>query len=45
MLKRLFPTLADWPSEKWLGVPIAVVFMLAVLGGALSLIFGSKVIE
>jgi hypothetical protein len=37
MLKRMFPTLAGWPSEKWLGVPIALLFVLGIVGGAFEL--------
>jgi hypothetical protein len=45
MLKRLFPTLAEWPLEVWLGAPLGLVFILAVIGGMLDLMFGSRVID
>jgi hypothetical protein len=37
VFRRMFPTLADWPSEKWLGVPIALLFVLGAVGGAFNL--------
>lgn len=38
MFKRLFPTLAEWPPEKWMGVPIALFFILGAIGGIMELI-------
>jgi len=31
MLRRLFPTLAEWPPEKWLVVPIVLIFIWIIL--------------
>jgi hypothetical protein len=45
MLRRLFPTLAEWPPEKWLGVPIAAMLLLGSLYGVLDLLFGARVID
>jgi hypothetical protein len=45
MLRRLFPTLAAWPPEKWLGVPLAAMLLIGALGGVLDLLFGARVID
>ena len=37
MLKRLFPTLypvmAEWPPEKWMALPIAVIWVIGIIAG------------
>lgn len=43
MLRRLFPTLADWPAEKWLGVPVAILIIFGCIMGLGDLLFGSRV--
>ncbi len=40
MFKRLFPTLAEWPSEKWLGLPIALLIVVGCIGGIVDLVLG-----
>jgi hypothetical protein len=35
--RRFFPTLSEWPAEKWIGVPIA---LLLLIGGIVNLILG-----
>ena len=45
MLKRLFPTLAEWPAEKWLGVPIAILILFGCIMGLSDLIFGARVMD
>jgi hypothetical protein len=39
VLKRLFPTLADWPVEKWMGLPLGLFFLLGIVGGIMELWF------
>lgn len=31
MFKRLFPTLSEWPAEKWLALPGVLLIAVAVL--------------
>ena len=38
-LKRLFPNLAEWPAEKWLGLPIGLFFLAGIIGGVMELIY------
>ena len=40
MLKRLFPNMAEWPTEKWLGVPVLLLWGWGCLAGILDLAFG-----
>lgn len=42
MFRRLFPTLAEWPAEKWLGVPIALVLILSSIGGIVDALLHGK---
>jgi len=37
--QRLFPNLAEWPTEKWLALPIALLFLLGIVGGIADIIF------
>ena len=45
LLRRLFPTLAAMEPVKILALPLVAFMLLAVLGGLLSLLFGSRVID
>jgi hypothetical protein len=44
MLKRLFPTIAQWPPEKWLGLPIALLWLFGLIAGIGDIIFGDPII-
>jgi len=42
MLKRLFPTIAqltsDWPPEKWMLAPLAVLVVIIMIAGVIHAI-------
>ena len=44
-LKQLFPMLAEWPPEKWLGLPIAILLLYGVLIGIGVIFFGERVLD
>ncbi len=39
MFKRMFPTLAEWPPEKWLVLPAVVFFSITILVIPVRLLF------